>query len=142
MIRRYNRTLQSWNIYSTGRWWDLNPWYRDNGSCVLLPCQKDTATFPTELRKIENLCQSAPLNWTEKIIIFAPFKSRTVLVWISPFNLKMDEMTRAESLWTKPNNFILLEYHHFNQKFSFKHGLTPKYLILVLFTTKKCMKYC
>jgi hypothetical protein len=125
MIRMCNRTLQSWNIYSTAQRWDLNPWYPDNGSCVLLPCQKDTATFPTELYKIENLCQSAPLNWTEKIIIFALFKSRTALVWISPFNLKMDEITRAGRLWTKPNNFILLDYH-----------LSKKNLILAWLNTK------
>jgi len=42
---------------------------------------------------------------------FTLFKFRITLFWISPFKLKMDEITRAEWLNMRLKDFILLEYH-------------------------------
>ncbi len=75
--------------------------------------------------EIENLGHSALLNWVEQKFFFALFKSHTAPDIISPFKLKMDEITKAVWLETKLINFLSFEYC-LSKKISFKHSLTPK----------------
>ncbi len=63
------------------------------------------------------------IEWIGEVFFSLLFRSRIVPVWFSPFKLKMDEITGAEKLSPKLNNFILFEYC-WSKKILFKYHLT------------------